>query len=160
MELGQAWKEKIDREVVRLNAGPEESAVYAAKVALTKLLDRDGLSCPPAAVAEALAALVAERAAERDEIEAHAEIVVDLENIAAKWRGKVSPPKAMKRAADEAFDKFRKHAGDSEAIRFAADLLCEFQDGSGSSRDKRLGDAFHDLLEIAREIEDGESDAA
>jgi hypothetical protein len=73
----------------RLAAGPDEAAVYAAKVAMTGLLDRDNVACPAAAVVEALAALVAERAANRDEIEAHADIVCDLENIAAKWRGKV-----------------------------------------------------------------------
>jgi len=72
------------------NNGPEDLAVYAAMVeAMTKIFNRDGVACPAAAVVETLAALVAVRAANRDEIEAHAEIVVDLENIAAKWRGKV-----------------------------------------------------------------------
>ena len=42
------------------NAGPEASAVYAAKVAMSGLLDRKGVACPAAAVVEALAALVAE----------------------------------------------------------------------------------------------------
>ena len=83
------WGQWADQTAAQVNAGPEESAVYAAKVAMTGLLDRDGVACPAAAVVEALAALVAERAANRDEIEANAEIVVDLENMAAKWRGKV-----------------------------------------------------------------------
>ena len=83
------WGTRLDEMAAQANAGPEASAVYAAKVAMSGLLDRHGVACPAAAVVEALAALVAERAADRDEIEAHAEIVVDLENIAAKWRGKV-----------------------------------------------------------------------
>jgi hypothetical protein len=87
--MTKTFDEFCEREAERLAAGPEESAVYAAKVAITGLLDRDGVACPAAAVVEALAGLVAERAANRDEIEANAEIVVDLENIAAKWRGKV-----------------------------------------------------------------------
>jgi hypothetical protein len=87
--MTKTFDEFCEREAERLAAGPEESAVYAAKVAITGLLDRDGVACPAAAVVEALAALVAERAANREEIEAHADIVCDLENIAAKWRGKV-----------------------------------------------------------------------
>lgn len=84
----EQWSEAIERELARLHAGPEESAVYAAKVALTGVLDRDGVACPAAAVVEALAALVAERCNDGGEDAGTAEIVVDLENLAAKWRGK------------------------------------------------------------------------
>jgi hypothetical protein len=87
--MTKTFDEFCEREAARLAAGPEESAVYAAKVAMTGLLDRDNVACPAAAVVEALAALVAERAANRDEIEANADIVCDLENLAAKWRGRL-----------------------------------------------------------------------
>jgi hypothetical protein len=87
--MPKTWDEFCEREAERLAAGPEESAAYAATVALTGFLDREGVTCPAATVVEALAALVAERATLRGEPDADAEIVVDLENVAAKWRGRL-----------------------------------------------------------------------
>ncbi len=68
----------------------EESLFSEAKVSMTRALDSAiRVAFPEATMVEALAAAVAEWAANRDEIEEHADIVVDLENLAAKWRGRL-----------------------------------------------------------------------
>ena len=86
--MAETWSEWADKAVERLTAGPEESAVYAAKVALTGLLDRDGVSCPPAAVIEALAALLEERPEDDGNHIVNGSMVLDLQKLAAKWRGR------------------------------------------------------------------------
>lgn len=65
---------------------PTESAVYGARAALASLIADDGSTCPPSAILEALAGIIAERAADAGELEDVAELVIDLENLAAKWR--------------------------------------------------------------------------
>lgn len=68
------------------DGAPTESAVYAARAALSGLIDTDAGSCPPAAILEALAGILAEQAADAGDLEDVAEFVVDLETLAAKWR--------------------------------------------------------------------------
>ena len=61
-----------------------EIEVYRAKVALTGVVDVANGPSSPAVVLRALAALVAEEAVERGAPDAVAEIVTDLEALAAK----------------------------------------------------------------------------